>query len=329
MTDTNATNPSSSGLDLHHRFGVAIDGLYKGAINALSMPGYIADGINNAPRIFGYEKISEHPFMGSESIHNGLSSAYKAYNNFLGVKPPERIDLTDKAIGFIAEEAPSVAVGGAALKIASSTVTGAKVATEVAQIAQSPAVGSTISNGSGLLGRLGRGSLSAAWSIAKHPIRTAQAAVGVTTTAAVADLAVNDGNITGWGIRKLFNKAVSAVTGDSDIASAWDNNAPEGLKQFGDSFMGFAKDNPGIAKWGSFALGMLGGNAVFGKIFSSILGDNPLAALLALAVAALAAWKMSDSFSAAAQGYTPRAGITPAPENKTVRNNNFPLPAPM
>jgi hypothetical protein len=166
--------------------------------------------------------------------------------------------------------------------------------------------------------------------MAKHPIRTVQAAVGVTTTAAVADLAVNDGNITGWGIRKLFNKAVSTVTGDADLSSAWDNNAPEGLKQFGDSFMGFAKDNPEIAKWGSFALAMLGGNAVFGKIFGSILGDNPLTALLALAVAALAAWKMSDSFSSAAQNYTPRAGITPAPApEKLVRNNTFSAPAPM
>jgi hypothetical protein len=317
--ENNATTPSAldTAPDLHHRFAVAADSLYKGTINALSLPGYAVDAVNNAPRLFGYEKLSEHPFMGSESIHNGLTAAYDAFNHFIGNAPPEKADATDEVIGFVGEQAPSLLAGGAALKSLTAPAAGAEL------LAATPGTAAKT---------LGKGALNTAWTVAKHPFRTMQAAAGLTTTAVVGDLALNDGRATGWGLGKLFDSAVHAVTGDASFSDAWDHNAPEGLKQVGDTFMGFAKDNPEIAKWGSFALALLGGNAVFGKVIGSILGDNPLSALLSLAVAALAGWKMSDSFSAAAQNYTPHANKPAAalkaedkPETKRVI---APAPAP-
>lgn len=59
----------------------------KGIINTLAFPGLAVDFVNNAPRLFGFDKFSPKPTWGSDWIRENLEASKKATDGFTGVVP--------------------------------------------------------------------------------------------------------------------------------------------------------------------------------------------------------------------------------------------------
>jgi hypothetical protein len=151
----------------------------------------------------------------------------------------------------------------------------------------------------------------------KHPIIAASGAETL-------DQTVNDGKATGSLMTRGFNAIARKIFGDTPGNIA-DKYVPEPVKEAGREFMGFMKEHPDLAKWGSFGAALFGGYKLFGGMIGFILGDNILTTALALGAAAIVAGNLSNSFTAAVNNFKPEE--KPDQQNPAAQPKQ-PLPRP-
>ncbi len=150
-----------------------------GVIGFVSMFGWISDGINHAPRLFGGNKISERPFLGSAQIGDNLRGGYAWLRENDPLNPRkagEAKDSIDKVVGFAADIGGGIAAGagtGLAVKTVAGVVEGYSAATTATKTvaAAGAATATTATTGAGTAGTTStatqaaseKGFLSRAW----------------------------------------------------------------------------------------------------------------------------------------------------------------------
>lgn len=90
MTDETATPQEEEQSWFWRGLGVVGEGVYDGAIMAVSSVGLVVDAVNHAPRLVnvipgvdGVGPISDRPFLGSTMIRESLTGAHDAYKDLV------------------------------------------------------------------------------------------------------------------------------------------------------------------------------------------------------------------------------------------------------
>lgn len=303
--------------DFWHRLGITTDGIYEGLINGVAAFGYAVDAVDNAPRILnllpgeqGFSTISDgDPFMGQKHIQRSLTAAYNGYNDVIDYDVPQPVDLTDHVLHLGGEVAGGLAVAGSthmAIQSSAAATNALKVTGAAATTIQETSV-------LGYAHDIGRTAWHGAWTIAKLPYQaiklafaTAATGTAVVATGAAVDLGFNNGDISEMAVRKgagfvaeKGGEIAGNILGIPDIGKAFNDVAPESVKEIFKDAMEYMGEHQELAKWGSFAVTLMVGNATL----KAFLGDGLMGSVTSLAVASMLAWGISEMFEEKALAY--------------------------
>ncbi|MEM6780248.1 MAG: hypothetical protein AAF569_00120 [Pseudomonadota bacterium] len=112
-------------------FNFFADGVNRGLIGLASLPGYVVDGVNHAPRILNAVNVipgvevdigpmTDNPFLGSEHIHTSLTDGYEGLVIAVDGQMPQAIDDLDNCLHTAGTLAPMVASAPLAARAAAT-----------------------------------------------------------------------------------------------------------------------------------------------------------------------------------------------------------------